>query len=112
MTQKRSPSPVLSDDATVADEAIGKNARDGHKRSVVMRLRRVEGQLRGVQNMIEQDAECEAVAQQIAAARRALDRAFYEMVACMIETELEGAENLGTAKAAGAHMARILAKYG
>ena len=67
MTQKRSPAPALSDDATVTDETIGNNPRDGHKRSVVMRLRRVEGQLRGVQNMIEQDAECEAVAQQIAA---------------------------------------------
>lgn len=83
-----------------------------HKRSMITRLRRIEGQLRGIQNMIEQDASCEAVAQQVAAARRALDRAFYEIVACTMEAEIESAADLVTAKAAGAHVAKILAKYG
>lgn len=83
-----------------------------HKRNMIVRLRRVEGQLRGIQGMIDADAGCEAVAQQLAAARRALDRAFYEMVACSIEAELEVAGDLTTAKAAGAHVAKILAKYG
>ena len=112
MTAARRSAQDPSDDATVASEVSGTNALDGHKRSMITRLRRVEGQLRGVQNMIEQNAGCEAVAQQIAAARRALDRAFYEMVACAMEAELDGAESLVTAKAAGAHVARILAKYG
>lgn len=83
-----------------------------HKRNMIVRLRRVEGQLRGIQGMIDADAGCEAVAQQLAAARRALDRAFYEMVACSMEAELEVAGDLTTAKAAGAHVAKILAKYG
>lgn len=83
-----------------------------HKRSMITRLRRIEGQLRGIQGMIDADAGCEAVAQQIAAARRALDRAFYEMVACAMEAEMEGASDLSSAKAAGTHVAKILAKYG
>ena len=83
-----------------------------HKRNMIVRLRRVEGQLRGIQGMIDADAGCEAVAQQLVAARRALDRAFYEMVACSMEAEMEVAGDLSTAKAAGAQVAKILAKYG
>lgn len=54
------------------------------KRSLVMRLKRVEGQLRGVQKLVEEDADCEKVAQQLAAARKALDKSFFAMVGCVI----------------------------
>lgn len=54
------------------------------KRSLVMRLKRIEGQLRGVQKLIEEDADCEKVAQQLAAARKALDKSFFAMVGCVI----------------------------
>ena len=39
------------------------------KRALVLRLKRVEGQLRGIQKLIETDSDCEKVAQQLAAAR-------------------------------------------
>lgn len=55
------------------------------RRALVMRLKRVEGQLRGVQSMIETGDDCEAVAQQLSAARKALDKAFFELLACAIE---------------------------
>lgn len=51
------------------------------------RLARVEGQVRAVRRMIGEDLSCEDIALQLAAARKALDRAFYEMVSCMIRTE-------------------------
>jgi len=54
------------------------------KRALVLRLKRVEGQLRGIQNLIETDADCEKVAQQLAAARKALDKTFFTMVGCVI----------------------------
>ena len=54
------------------------------KRSLVMRLKRIEGQLRGVQKLIEEDADCEKVAQQLAAARKALDKSFFTLVGCVI----------------------------
>lgn len=55
------------------------------RHDLVMRLKRVEGQLRGVQHMIEANQDCEAVAQQLSAARKALDKAFYELLACALE---------------------------
>lgn len=55
------------------------------KKALRARLARIEGQLRGVQRQIELDADCEAVAQQLSAARKALDKAFFTMVGCVIE---------------------------
>ena len=54
------------------------------KRALVLRLKRVEGQLRGIQNLIENDADCEKVAQQLSAARKALDKSFFALVGCVI----------------------------
>jgi CsoR family transcriptional regulator, copper-sensing transcriptional repressor len=55
------------------------------KKALCSRLARVEGQLRGVQRLVQTEADCHAIAQQLSAARKALDKAFYTMVACMIE---------------------------
>ena len=52
------------------------------------RLRRAEGQLRGVQRMIEEGEDCMHIAQQIAAVRRALDSAYVRMTVCFMEQEL------------------------
>ena len=56
---------------------------------LLKRLARIEGQIRGIQKLIQQpDADCEKVLQQMTAARRALDKAFFEMLACVIETNV------------------------
>lgn len=55
------------------------------KRQMVQRLARVEGQLRGVQKLIHEEQDCEKIAQQLSAARKALDKSFYQMIACMLE---------------------------
>jgi CsoR family transcriptional regulator, copper-sensing transcriptional repressor len=55
------------------------------KKAFCARLARVEGQLRGVQRLVDTDADCEDIAQQLSAARKALDKSFFNMVACMIE---------------------------
>ncbi|MEW6694959.1 MAG: metal-sensing transcriptional repressor [Pseudomonadota bacterium] len=54
------------------------------KKALLLRLKRVEGQLRGIQRLIEADTDCEKVAQQLAAARKALDKSFFMMVGCVI----------------------------
>ncbi len=41
---------------------------------IARRLRRVEGQVRGLQRMIEQERDCEAILTQLMAARSALDQ--------------------------------------
>lgn len=41
---------------------------------ITRRLKRVEGQIRGLQRMVEQERDCEAILTQLVAARAALDR--------------------------------------
>lgn len=55
------------------------------KKAICSRLARVEGQLRALQGMIDGQADCEKIAQQLCAARKALDKSFFAMVACMME---------------------------
>ena len=71
------------------------------KKALCARLARVEGQLRGLQRLIEQDADCEKIAQQMAAARKALDKSFFTMVGCMIEQGDQSAD----------HVADMLTKF-
>ena len=80
------------------------------KKAMNSRLARVEGQVRAVRRMIDEDQPCEDIAQQLAAARKALDRAFYEMVSCMIREELQ-AGNQGRTERAG-KVAELLARFG
>ncbi len=54
------------------------------QRALVLRLKRVEGQLRGIQKLIDSDADGEKVAQQLAASRKALDKTFFAMVGCVM----------------------------
>jgi CsoR family transcriptional regulator, copper-sensing transcriptional repressor len=71
------------------------------KKALRARLARVEGQLRGVQRLIDVEQDCEMIAQQLSAARKALDKAFFSMVGCMIEQGDLPAE----------HVAKMLAKF-
>ncbi len=54
-------------------------------RALVSRLRRAEGQVRAVARLIEEGQSCDSVAQQLAAARKALDKTFYALVGCAVE---------------------------
>jgi DNA-binding FrmR family transcriptional regulator len=45
------------------------------KKRVISRLRRIEGQVRGVQRMIEEDADCGEILNQIAAIKSAVHHA-------------------------------------
>ena len=54
------------------------------QRALVLRLKRVEGQLRGIQKLIDSDADGEKVVQQLAASRKALDKTFFAMVGCVM----------------------------
>ena len=58
------------------------------KKKMLNRLRRIEGQIRGVAGMIEKEEECEAVVQQFAAVRKAMDRAFFDLMSCVTRREL------------------------
>lgn len=52
------------------------------------RLRRAEGQIRGVQRMIEEGESCLKIGQQFSAVRKALDSTYLRMTMCFMEQEL------------------------
>lgn len=82
------------------------------QKALLARLARVEGQIRGIRRMIEEDADCEAVAQQLAASRKALNKAFFEMMACTIERDVMPDEDLDeTSREKLYELTRLLAKY-
>lgn len=82
--------------------------REQDKKALILRLKRIEGQMRGLQRLIDEDAPCEAVAQQLSAARRALDKAFHSLVGCLIESRLSAK---GNAHAEVKQALDILARY-
>lgn len=71
------------------------------KKRLLDRLARIEGQLRGVQKMIAEDRECELIAQQISAARGALEKAFSDQIGCAVGRRLAqaGVDNPDARKA-------------
>ena len=57
------------------------------KKALCARLARIEGQIRGLQKLINLQAEPEKISQQMAAARKALDKAFFAMVADLMASD-------------------------
>jgi DNA-binding FrmR family transcriptional regulator len=62
---------------------------DGARTDLLNRLRRAEGQLRGIQRMVEAGDACLAIASQMAAVRKALDSAYVRMTVCFMQQELQ-----------------------
>ena len=61
------------------------------RQQILTRLKRIEGQIRGIQRMIEEERECEAIAAQLLAARAALDKVSLHIMTHHIEGCLRGA---------------------
>ncbi|WP_036170883.1 metal-sensitive transcriptional regulator [Massilia sp. 9096] len=84
------------------------------KKDLLNRLARVEGQLRGIQKLIglaDAPSDCDAVAQQMAAARKALDRSFVQLLTASIVTHTGNAADLAQAKEIAAHLAALFDKF-
>lgn len=65
---------------------------------VKKRLRRIEGQIRGVLKMMEENKDCKAVVSQLSAVRNATDKAIAYIVAtnlgrCIVEQQASGDES-------------------
>ena len=96
-------------------EAVSKSAalyRADHQKDVVNRLRRIEGQVRGLVEMIQSGRSCEDVALQMSAARKAMDKAFYRMMACSVIEAVYDAESEGQAIEEVEKSTRLLEKFG
>jgi CsoR family transcriptional regulator, copper-sensing transcriptional repressor len=70
------------------------------------RLKRAEGQLRGIQRMLEEGQECMDIATQMAAVRKALDSTYVRMTVCFMQQELHA--RLGTDEAADTQIESVL----
>jgi CsoR family transcriptional regulator, copper-sensing transcriptional repressor len=79
------------------------------KRALILRLKRVEGQLRGIQHLIDTEADCEDIAQQLSASRKALDKAFFAMVGCLLDQESTGGRKLTATR--GDYISQMLARF-
>lgn len=84
------------------------------KRELQNRLARIEGQLRGIQKLIQiaqEPSDANAALQQMAAARKSLDRAFVQLVTATMRTQHGKAADLDAAQASVAQLAAMLDKY-
>jgi DNA-binding FrmR family transcriptional regulator len=55
---------------------------------VLNRLRRAEGQIRGIHRMVEAGEDCLKIGQQFSAVRKALDSTYLRMTVCFMEQQL------------------------
>ena len=60
------------------------------KADLMHRLRRAEGQVRGLQKLLEDGADCTKIAQQLLATRHALDSTYVRLNLSVAEQELAG----------------------
>ena len=64
-------------------------ADQDNRTDLLNRLKRAEGQLRGIQRMIEEGQPCLDIASQMAAVRKALDSTYVRMTVCFMQQELQ-----------------------
>jgi DNA-binding FrmR family transcriptional regulator len=74
---------------------------------VIKRLRRAQGQIGGVIQMIEDGRQCTEVLTQIAAASRALDRAGFKLVATGLRECLSHSTDAGQATPSEQELERL-----
>jgi len=73
-------------------EPIAAVVEDAERKRIINRLKRLEGQIRGLQSMLESGKECEAVLTQIMAAKSALNQVGMHIIGhsmknCLIDDE-------------------------
>ena len=71
---------------------------------VLNRLRRAEGQIRGVQRMIEEGESCLKIGQQFSAMRKALDSTYLRMTLCFMEQEIQACLHPDESQQAGINL--------
>lgn len=106
MPARKAPPAAATETASTTPAS---SYRSEHQRDVINRLKRIEGQVRGLIEMVETGRSCEDVAQQMSAARKAMDKAFYRMMACSVMEAVSDSE--GDPMREVERSTRILEKY-
>lgn len=77
--------PEDNDKDGVKQESLGPNIEIVPDDEIMQRLRRVEGQIKGIQRMLEGGRSCEEVITQLIAARAALDRVATSIITAHVQ---------------------------
>ncbi len=104
-------SPTKSPTRVITKADAVSSYRSEHQRDVINRLKRIEGQVRGLIDMVDQGRPCEDVAQQMSAARKAMDKAFYRMMACTVMEAVSNAASESDTLREVERSTKILEKY-
>lgn len=81
------------------------------RKDVLRRLRRIEGQVKGVIRMVEEGRECQDVVVQLAAIRQAVNRVGLKMLACYLIQCLQREAGAGGPDDAVAAAVEMLVKF-
>jgi DNA-binding FrmR family transcriptional regulator len=81
---------------------------DKSRTDILNRLKRAEGQLRGIQRMIEEGEGCLPIATQMAAVRKALDSTYVRMTMCFMEQQLQ--DKLGASAESDAQVGEMFSE--
>ncbi|MDO8286429.1 MAG: metal-sensitive transcriptional regulator [Rhodoferax sp.] len=106
---KNTPSAAATD--APLSKGLTQNYRQDHQKDMTNRLRRIEGQVRGLVDMIEKGRSCEEVATQMSATRKAMDKAFYRMMTCSLIEAVNESENEEQAIQEVERSARLMEKF-
>jgi DNA-binding FrmR family transcriptional regulator len=107
MTKKTVSPPTISNKANLSVDGYRKD----HEKDMVNRLRRIEGQVRGLVDMIESGRSCEDVATQMSATRKAMEKAFYRMMTCSLIEAVQESESEEQAILEVERSARLMEKF-
>ena len=80
-------------------ERLEHTPSDEERRRIVNRLKRLEGQVRGLQAMVESGQECESILTQIMAVKSALNQVGMHLIGhamkqCLIDEEVQDRDEL------------------
>ena len=89
-----------------------KHIRPGlEKRALVVRLRRIKGQIEGIEKMVEADTDCSDVLMQVVSARRALKSFSEEMIESHLHEYIESTANQSEGRRELRSLLTVLKRY-
>jgi DNA-binding FrmR family transcriptional regulator len=89
-----------------------KHVRPGlEKRALVVRLRRIKGQIEAIEKMVEADTDCSDVLMQVVSARRALKSFSEEMIESRLHEYIENTSNQSEGRRELNSLLTVLKRY-
>ena len=89
-----------------------KHLRPGSKkRALIVRLRKIKGQIEAIEKMVEADADCSDLLMQVVSSRRALKSFSEEVIESHLHACIESAGNRSEGRASLRSLLMVLERY-